>query len=250
MREKGKAEWFSVPFCFPLFPYHFSLTAFTTLINSLFFRSYTMKLVGSRTTDTYDHFSDWDYHVDAPEDFDQIAAKIAESVAWNLVKRGRLYVATVIDTSGTMWDYSGTDEPFGQQWEALGTPDPLAQPVYDYWIIAFKHLKGIYRGYDELAAVGMEMSTGLSRDIYLSRKYDIRNYKNFFAYKPVADTINADEQLKQTTGLPYTTTAEKLHKLTALNDLVLAASPNISTAVHQVFQAKIQELAALLREKG
>ncbi len=201
-----------------------------------------MKPTGSRTTGTSDIFSDWDFHVDSQDDFAVIADKIADAAVWNIVKRGSLYVATIIDVDGVMWDYSGRDEPFGEAWEQLGVPEADVRPIYDYWIIAFKHLKGLHRGFEQLASVGVEMSTGLARDIYLARKYDIKNYKNFFAYKQLAPIMEPDDQLKSVMGLPYRTGLEMRDKLFALNQIVLDVSPDISQQASDAFQTMAQHL--------
>ncbi len=204
-----------------------------------------MQATGSRTTDTYDAFSDWDFQVDSAQDFPQIAAKIAEAAAWNIVKRGNLYIATIIDVAGTMWDYSGTDAHFDSQWRALGTPAAPAASIYDYWIIAFKHLKGLYRGYEQLGSVGIEMSTGLARDIYIAQKYGFQQYKNFYAYKQIAPVLEADAELKAVVGLPYRTADEMLSKLIALNRLVMAVSAEISQPAEQAFTLKVDQLRSL-----
>ena len=201
-----------------------------------------MKLVGSRATNEFDIFSDWDFHIDSEQDFEQIASRLTEAVAWSIVKRGNLCIVTVIDPSGTMWDFSGNYEQHRSGWERLGTPSPQDRPVYDYWILALKNLKGMYRGFNEFVSVGIEMSTGLARDIYLGRQYGLYNFKNFYAYKQIAHIVEADDRLSQVTGLVYTTAAEKLTKLQKLNELVLDVSTDVSARADHVFQLRVGDL--------
>lgn len=201
-----------------------------------------MKLVGSRSTDTFDIFSDWDFHIDSQRDFEAIASKLAVAAAWSVIRRGNLCIVTLLDRSGTLWDYSGAYDRFTTEWDALGTPASSDQPIYDYWIMAFKNLKGIYRGFNAFVSLGIEMSTGLARDLYLQRQYNIAHYKNFFAYKQVAHLVEADQHLKQVAGLPYATANEQLLKLAALNQLILSVSQTISEDSYAAFQDKVQHL--------
>ncbi|MGB1253320.1 MAG: hypothetical protein ACPG8W_22095, partial [Candidatus Promineifilaceae bacterium] len=144
--------------------------------------------------------------------------------------------------AGTMWDYSGGYDQFPNEWDKLGGPLAQDKSIYNYWIIAFKSLKGLYRDFDEFVAFGIEMLTGLAREIYLGRKYDIHNFKNFYTYKQIAPVVEADSLLKQITGLAYGTRAEKLLKLENLNRLVLDMSRDVSEHAYDAFQLRVQDL--------
>ena len=200
-----------------------------------------MKLTGSRASGDHDAFSDWDYQVDSVEDFDEIKSRLEAAVIWKYYQRGPVHILTLIDPLGTLWDFNSIGDDFSEQWGEIAALETEPE-LNDYWIISFKHLKGLHRGTLVLADVGIEMSTGLARDIYLKQKYGIEHFKDFFSFKNVAATLNADTELPRVTGMAYATRDEKISKVIALNKMIVAVTGDKSKVVNQLFSKKIGEL--------
>lgn len=200
-----------------------------------------MKLTGSRASGDHDPFSDWDYQVESVEDFEEIKRRLEEAVIWKYYQREPVHILTLIDPLGTLWDFNGIGDDLSDSWQAIASleTDP---DLNDYWIISFKHLKGLHRRTYVLADVGIEMSTGLARDIYLKQKYGIEHYKDFFSFKKVAATLEADTELSRVTGMAYATRDQKISKIIALNEMIVGVTGDKSKLANQLFSKKLGEL--------
>jgi len=200
-----------------------------------------MKLTGSRASGDYDPFSDWDYQVESVEDFDEIKSRLEEAVIWKYYQRGPVHILTLIDPLGTLWDFNSIGDDFSEQWGEIAALETDSE-LNDYWIISFKHLKGLHRGTLVLVDIGIEMSTGLARDIYLKQKYGIEHYKDFFSFKKSAAALEADTALSRVTGMAYATRDQKISKIVALNEMVVGVTGDKSKLANQLFSKKLGEL--------
>ncbi len=199
-----------------------------------------MQLMGSRLTRTDDPFSDWDYLVESEADFEEMSARSDSAIVSILYDKGPLRILTLIDGEGTLWDFTGSHAAFPEHWDRLAA-SLTDKDLNDYWVIAFKVLKAVYRDHPILADLGLELAVSAARDLYMDRRYNTRNYKDFFAFKTVATQLASDQTLSRVTGMAYATRAEKLLKIDALADLVAGLGDG-SNAVRRVFGLRLQTL--------
>ncbi len=178
-----------------------------------------MRLTGSRADHSDDIFSDWDYQIETSEDFSELRKRIAAAITWRIHDLGPLRLVTLIDDDGVMADFSGAADTYVSEFKALELIASDTQYA-DYWIFTFKHLKGLFRKFDVLVDIGIEMSTGLARDLYVRECYGLEHYKDFYHYKAIASAFSDDTQMVQATGLPYRNVQERLTKIRALNELM------------------------------
>lgn len=176
-----------------------------------------MKLVGSRVSGEVDEFSDYDYGVESQVDLAAVQSVLENFILWKCYRNGRLAVLTGVDKEGRMYDYSGLADLDWPQSAAGGMDLILAE----FWVLSFKHLKALYRGHLLLADLGLEMSCGLARDLFVSGLAGTTEYKSFFVYKGLGiDGAPGLQELFEVTGLPCRTRHERMVKLRALNAFV------------------------------
>lgn len=199
-----------------------------------------MKLTGSRTSDNDDFFSDWDFFIETADDFGQIFKLLDRVLVWRLHSRGEQNVLTVVGPKGEIFKFSGLRSKYRAQWGRIEARIENAELHY-YWILAFQYLKTLYRNYDLLAEVGIERLTGQLRDIYLQRSVDVIEYKSTYSYKAVRTRLaEGAGHLSVVTGLPYRSTAERVHKIRQMNSLIDSISPQRFKRVLKVFEGKIK----------
>jgi hypothetical protein len=182
-------------------------------------RKQDMKHIGSRATHGGDAYSDWDYLLEGPAEVAAVETAVHEGLVWHSVRKGRLAIVTTVDTAGRMTDFTG---PADWPWPAA--PQGAAGLCAEFWVLAFKHLKALHRGQHLLLDVGMELSCGLLRDLFVLRTCGTTDYKNFFAYSQLPlDHAPGLDALFAVIGLPTRTPAERREKLEALCAYAAAA---------------------------
>ena len=103
-----------------------------------------MKLTGSRTSGDDDFFSDWDFFIDSAADFDRIYKLLNRALVWRLQSQGEHNMLTVVGPKGEIFKFNGQRTQFKQMWERIQKPRKH-EDLHNYWILAFQHLKVLYR---------------------------------------------------------------------------------------------------------
>ncbi len=203
-----------------------------------------MKLTGSRSTATFDRYSDWDYTIEGRDDFAWIETQLVGAACWRIYRRGSLWILTVLKPDLEMVDCGEAQGACEAEWHELEQRQEHIA-LSDYWIIAAKHLKGFFRGYDLLADVGLEYSLQILRGLYLESKLGVREYQDFYHYKTAVFPRQAElGELFAVTGLPTRTRPERIAKLSAMNTLARELAPDFAPALGACIQAELEWIQA------
>jgi hypothetical protein len=197
-----------------------------------------MKLVGSRVDGTCDPWSDWDHILNCQNDQDKVWEAIEKAVFWQYTRKGRLHILTVLDKDCEMLDFTDPDEDRNEFWAEIAE-NMHSKAEADYWILAYKHCKGLYRRLLLLFDVGISYSLEYLRDFYVQKRFGIESYKDFFAYKAMPKTVNADcHELFVVTGMPAVTIQERADKMLAMNALMATLFKGKSAEYDQKLRSK------------
>lgn len=200
-----------------------------------------MKIIGSRAKDSdfaVDEFSDWDHRVEAQDDFQEMERFFEESVVCLIYRQEKFWLMTLIDSHGIMHDFSDASEKFNGKWEKFYDSRPYSR-IDDYWLMSFKHLKGIFRGDHLLVDLGIEMSSGLVRDHFIENHFKVADWKSFTSFKALKPRLKSEiAEMRSATTMAYKSAGEKLAKIAALNHIMSQIEPERSRQPSRVFEIR------------
>lgn len=201
-----------------------------------------MLLQGSRQTEHFDIFSDWDYRIEQSEDFEILSKNLDSSICWRIYNRPDIWLMTLIDRNGEMIDYSGNTGIFDELWQDFAARETSVK-FHDYWLFSFKHLKAIYRGYTSLVQTGIEYSAHLLREIYFKERFQSELPTDFYTFKQLHKRISpSTREIEQITGMPYASAPEQILKIQAMNNLMARLTPDQSQHALFTFEKRLQLL--------
>lgn len=201
-----------------------------------------MKLLGSRASGTNDDYSDWDHSIEGAGDFATLQPILDDALCWRVQKLGPLMVLTLITPEFALHDYTDESGACEAEWEEIQARESDMR-VATFWILAFKHLKAIYREYWLLLDCGIELSAQIVRDTFVETHFGTPHYKDFFAHKRLGDGVaERCAPLFAATGLPTRTRTERIDKLRALNALYASLTPGPSETLRAGAEARLLAL--------
>jgi hypothetical protein len=184
-----------------------------------------MKLLGSRASGTHDEYSDWDYRVESADDFVILQPILDIALCWRYQNLGPLTVLTLITPDFVLYDYTDDSNMHEAEWKKIAAQEDNVR-LAEFWILAFKHLKGIHRSYLLLLDCGIDLSVQLLRDVFVETHFGTLHYKDFFAYKYLSNEFSEKcAPIFDVTGLPASTIEQRIEKIRAINALYASLTP-------------------------